>query len=670
MAFDIEGARKAGYSDQEIADHLGKQSGFDVAGAKQAGYSAADILQHLTTSVPAQPSPQDDRSYVRSAAEGVLRSAASVGNTILSPVRAAANFLAPEETTVQTLVDGKKRRTGALAPVANYLAEMKDSMDWLDRENASNPTSYGAGRLVGDIAMTAPVGGFVGAGVKAAGVRAGLPVVERLGTAVATGGFRTGGAPTALSSKAADLGLRALGGGINGAATTGLIDPENMLAGAAVGAALPPAASAVFNTAKFGAGALKGVKRSFEPLNQANDSKIIGRVLREQAGPEADQAIAALRQYQRTGPQLPGYQPSGAEVARVPSLASMQRTATAVNPIAMNRQAAISASNQDAILRELDDLAGRGGERAFSDAMREETAQRLYDKAFSQPINPAHITPELQDQITKLASKPAMQAAMQRARELAKNEGLDIADPAGSLRGLHYSLQEIGGMVGDAKTRNEKRILMGVKNELTSILDRISPDYANARAEYEALSRPLDQFALLEKIAQGSTTGKGNATLSKFGTAATDKTAQAFTTKRNATLADVLTAQQLNRLGNVRGALEGIDFVGNAGRGTGSDTVAKLATANRLPGAGWVSRVPLVGGPTVGLLNRGLDAVYSNANRRLEEKLALGLLDPAQTLSFLEAAPAATARQPGLLGSGARKALPLAFRSAPLLLGQ
>lgn len=670
MPFDVEGARREGYTDAQIVDHLAKQTGFDLTGARQAGYADADIMQHLTSRATAKPASQDDRSYARSAAEGVLRSAASVGNTILSPVRAAANYLAPEETTVQTLVDGKKRRTGALAPVANYLNEMKDSMEWLDRENASNPMTYGAGRLVGDIAMTAPVGGVIGAGVKAAGARAGLPVVERLGTAVATGGLRTGAAPTTLSSGAANLGVRAAGGAINGGASAGLIDPEQAGTGALVGAVLPSAAAAVFGVAKAGAAGVKGLRRATEPLSPANDSRIIGRVLREQAGPEADQAINALRQYQQTGSAIPGYKPTAAEVARVPSLAAMQRTATAVNPVAMNRQATISASNQDAILQELDDLAGRGGERAFSDAMREETAQRLYDKAFSVPIDPARVTPDLQEKITNLMNKPAMQAAMQRARELAKNEGLDISDEAGSLRGLHYSAVELGGMVGEAKTPNERRILMGVKNELARILDKISPAYANARAEYEALSKPVNQFELLDTIAQRSTTGKGNATLSKFGTAATDKTAQAFSTKRNATLADILNTQQLNRLGNVRGALEGIDFLQNAGRGSGSDTVSKLATSARLPGASWMSRVPVVGGPVTGLLNRGLDAVYANANRRLEEKLSMGLLDPADALQLLEAAPVASAKGPGLLGVGGRKVLPLAFKAAPLLLTQ
>lgn len=55
MPFDIEGARKAGYSDQEIADHLAEQNKFDAAGARKAGYSDADILGHLSATQPPKP---------------------------------------------------------------------------------------------------------------------------------------------------------------------------------------------------------------------------------------------------------------------------------------------------------------------------------------------------------------------------------------------------------------------------------------------------------------------------------------------------------------------------------------------------------------------------------------------------------------------------------------
>ena len=52
--FDIQGARKAGYSDAEIADYLAKQRGFDVAGARKAGYKDAEIVSHLS---PADKEP-------------------------------------------------------------------------------------------------------------------------------------------------------------------------------------------------------------------------------------------------------------------------------------------------------------------------------------------------------------------------------------------------------------------------------------------------------------------------------------------------------------------------------------------------------------------------------------------------------------------------------------
>ena len=47
MAFDVEGARKEGYSDQEIAEYLGGQNKFDVKGALKEGYEPSEIIEHL-----------------------------------------------------------------------------------------------------------------------------------------------------------------------------------------------------------------------------------------------------------------------------------------------------------------------------------------------------------------------------------------------------------------------------------------------------------------------------------------------------------------------------------------------------------------------------------------------------------------------------------------------
>ncbi|HZS80366.1 MAG TPA: hypothetical protein VFA14_02920, partial [Herbaspirillum sp.] len=53
MAFDVNGAKAAGYSDTEIADHLAGTANFDAAGARKAGYSDAELIAHL---VPAKAS--------------------------------------------------------------------------------------------------------------------------------------------------------------------------------------------------------------------------------------------------------------------------------------------------------------------------------------------------------------------------------------------------------------------------------------------------------------------------------------------------------------------------------------------------------------------------------------------------------------------------------------
>lgn len=52
MAFDVEGARKEGYSDADIAGYLAKQRKFDLAGARKEGYSDADVIAHLSKAAP------------------------------------------------------------------------------------------------------------------------------------------------------------------------------------------------------------------------------------------------------------------------------------------------------------------------------------------------------------------------------------------------------------------------------------------------------------------------------------------------------------------------------------------------------------------------------------------------------------------------------------------
>jgi len=60
MDFDVAGARKAGYTDAEIAEFLARESDFDIAGARKAGYGDSDIIAHLSGGTVEPQGPIDD----------------------------------------------------------------------------------------------------------------------------------------------------------------------------------------------------------------------------------------------------------------------------------------------------------------------------------------------------------------------------------------------------------------------------------------------------------------------------------------------------------------------------------------------------------------------------------------------------------------------------------
>lgn len=66
MAFDVEGARKAGYSDAQINDYLAQKYNFDAGGARKAGYGEDAILGHL---LKKQGAPAPEQPKAESAVE-------------------------------------------------------------------------------------------------------------------------------------------------------------------------------------------------------------------------------------------------------------------------------------------------------------------------------------------------------------------------------------------------------------------------------------------------------------------------------------------------------------------------------------------------------------------------------------------------------------------------
>ena len=82
MAFDVAGAKQAGYSDIEIAEFLGQQKNFDVAGAIKSGYSPAELISYLGSAKLAQ---SKERTFGEAAADVGGALIGGVGKTIQLP---------------------------------------------------------------------------------------------------------------------------------------------------------------------------------------------------------------------------------------------------------------------------------------------------------------------------------------------------------------------------------------------------------------------------------------------------------------------------------------------------------------------------------------------------------------------------------------------------------
>lgn len=84
MAFDVEGALKAGYTEADIASYLAEQKGFDLAGARKAGYSDGDIVTHLvgkpapTAAPAAEAKPTTEFAPGEEAVKGVKSGVSAV----------------------------------------------------------------------------------------------------------------------------------------------------------------------------------------------------------------------------------------------------------------------------------------------------------------------------------------------------------------------------------------------------------------------------------------------------------------------------------------------------------------------------------------------------------------------------------------------------------------
>ena len=496
-------------------------------------------------------------------------------------------------------------------------------------------------------------------------------VAGNIGMALAPGGIVKGagmafnalGAPSkaqALSAVGGSLlAPRSIGGAAALGAGMGVIQPAESLEERAINTSIGGIASAAIPAAVRG---VKAVKAAAEPFYESGRNQILARALRESAGggKYADDAMRNLQEAGQAGPFatgltkgeiVPNSVPTAGQASKNAGIAALERAASAANPTVTQEVSERMAAQNAARIAALEDVAGSDGARQFARENLNATADDLYKEAFKKgvdlrrdPTTGAFLSKAQQSgrkaEITKLMQTPALQKARERAIELARNEMVKVDSPEGSVQGLHYMKRALDDMIGET-SGNEQRVLTALKNRFLTTIDALSPEYQAARGVFRDMAGPVNEMDTAAEILKRSVTPTGNMTLNKYARALSDDTAQSATGFNKATLDKTMSPESMGSLNAIKEDLARAEFAKNAGRGTGSDTVQKLAYSNILNQAGVPNFMRNLGPAQIvgNLLSRGGDLAYKDANQRLSEQLAKALLDPAETASLMAIKP-------------------------------
>jgi hypothetical protein len=502
------------------------------------------------------------------------------------------------KSAIDPLMAGAQMVTGGRGGVSDAVKRLAQEYQVYQE---ANPYSYGTGRVTG----------------------VALPAV---GMSRAIGMIPSFAKNPYVSSAVIGSGTGAVSGALQPVETgqTGMPMYEEMgrnartgaLIGAPVGAVAPVIGQLVDKGVRAG-------KAIVEPFLESGQEKIMGRFLRQMAGGEEAKAMRNLRNPQQL---VAGSQPTTAQVAGVPSLAALERTLMATDQTAGNLMAQRQAQNAQAQAAALRNIAPASRISKYAN-FREEVADDLYKDALK-PLNLGKLDDATTKEIVNLTKRPAIQDAMQVAKETSANRGVDIADPAGSMLGLHRTKIALDKKIGEVKARYERdKIksstgdeldgLMNAKTSLLGFMEKISPTYKQARQSFERLSKPIDQLESIAKLADKSISPETEKIyISQFSKGLKDL-------KQSGVVSD----RQIARLEAIEKDLARGKFAATEGKGVGSDTVQKLAYSNLMSEVG----LPISASNRLGRF------VYGDVNEQLRTKLAESMLDPKEALRLMRA---------------------------------
>lgn len=455
--------------------------------------------------------------------------------------------------------------------------------------------------------------------------------------------------------------------GITGAALTGaglgLVQPvatgESRLQNTAVGAAA--GAGGVVAGRVLAAGA-KGAKALVDPFTSKGRTAIAGRTM-ERFGVTADDVAGATSRPTVTGARLPLAEqitrPEGAAGA-----ARLQDSMRVLDPELAGQITAREVQNNAARVNTLRDLAGHDGAREFADASRQAAAKKLYGDAFAaKPASPNGVFSAAErGEITKLMNMPAIKSALKDAQIIAKNQGKSLGKPDGSVEGLHNMKLALDDQInslmgGSAAEVNKAMSIKAARDRLVTFIQRVSPEYGEARATYAAMSKPVNQMDVADTLFRKGT----SATSDLWGTPRLmpdrfvnllkneETTVKSATGRDLGKLSELLDPDQFSKVMAVGKELDRQAAVGRAANGPGSATAQRLASQNVLRQVLGPTGLPESWAEST-LLNtamRPVQFVYNGvAEPKIQAVLSDLLLNPDKARAVLQAAQTSPRRLP------------------------
>ena len=549
-------------------------------------------------------------------------------------INAVADLISPPERNLTSVITGQDN--SGTAAGRWLVKDAEQGLQNLKSEvapyKAASPIATGAGELGGEIAATLPVGGALGQVAKlgARALPAASPVLTPLAESLASSGFRTGATQGGLQN----LATRVVGGAATGGASGALVDPESAGTSALIGGALPPVLKGVGAGARY-AGNVAG--SLVKPFTTSGQEEIANRVLRKfaEGGPTEINAAEII----------PGSTPTLAAATANPGIATLERVARDVRPNAFIEREQANAAARNNL------LSGITQDRAAVEsaiANRDQVANALYGKAFDADAMRQSMASEAQKTrapfagvglsaaredlatpgLRELASRPLFQSAIEDAKKLAANNGVDIGDPLQSLQGLHYiklALDDsLNPQAKSAMGRNASNAVMSMRDKLADELEKVAPSYGSARAVYSEMSKPINAMEALQGL--NLTDVNGNITLAKVSNAI-DKI-ERESIKPGANNFKAITDEQLNVLRSIKADLARQSNT-QLGRSAGSNTFQNLATNNILESAGGKLLSSAADRTGIsGIVGQVGKLAYGNSNEAIRDRLINLLLSP------------------------------------------